>query len=804
MAERKGLFSRFRRAPKALNSVQALTPFNMSNNKYLSEFPTHQSFFEDMEAYAANEILYACSRLRMNTTGEIKFDILNGENAVETGPIYERIKSPDGVMTLSDWLSCFQLYYDLTGNVYVLRETDEFGGTFRWTLLRPDRMFLYPTSEVGGYYWQYQVDGNSHRFSLEDVHHFKAPNPTNDWFGIGPVEICSQMLHIDNMQSKLVYSFMKNAAAPAGFLKVERDFETEAEYEQFRQQMRQSVADVQAGNYGVLYGKMDYLPVGQFQAPEQMLVRQQTETRVCAVMGVDPRLVGVNAGVQASSGNVDFTQARKTFAEYTMMPLWKRLEQFIQMMVAADFGESSHEIKLNTTDVRSLQESESDKISRAAQIFSSGLATLNEGRELANLPPLDDEELGNSFAKVQPQPQLGMGNGGLDLSKLLTQSNVELEDNYPFDLAAIQQVPVTADDLYAALDKIDITQLNDGSAIKLGNLLSDERRRKELALLDKAVSDGKISKRKAAALKALPRIVREGKRGAVEGALGTGGTFRYRVVRGSAKMARAGLIGGTGDLQAEFIKEIERELKLLDGRWKAAARQWTRYLDNPARFLRILSEIDQSGMDAVVQKYTRLAIERGYERIEDAFERVVTKAPADIVEGALNRISPHSEGFNKTAARAVTGVAEKSYKAAVTKRTTPAGHTIRTVRPSAFLETSFKPDVIEDEVTEAVTQYLETSTRVRARAIVRSFIRMGFTFGITSALSKEGVGHVLVIDGTANDLECAQANGQIWTLEQAEQNPIGHPNCQRRFIPVEDEKEVELHSKDGAKDDEQE
>jgi hypothetical protein len=40
-----------------------------------------------------------------------------------------------------------------------------------------------------------------------------------------------------------------------------------------------------------------------------------------------------------------------------------------------------------------------------------------------------------------------------------------------------------------------------------------------------------------------------------------------------------------------------------------------------------------------------------------------------------------------------------------------------------------------------------------------------------------------VLDGD-DDEPCASANGARWTVEEAEANPLGHPNCTRAFSPV--------------------
>ncbi|MBU7015544.1 MAG: hypothetical protein HXS43_12030, partial [Theionarchaea archaeon] len=41
---------------------------------------------------------------------------------------------------------------------------------------------------------------------------------------------------------------------------------------------------------------------------------------------------------------------------------------------------------------------------------------------------------------------------------------------------------------------------------------------------------------------------------------------------------------------------------------------------------------------------------------------------------------------------------------------------------------------------------------------------------------------VRVLDGDGCE-ECIEANGQIWTIEEAMANPLQHPNCLRDFEP---------------------
>jgi len=52
------------------------------------------------------------------------------------------------------------------------------------------------------------------------------------------------------------------------------------------------------------------------------------------------------------------------------------------------------------------------------------------------------------------------------------------------------------------------------------------------------------------------------------------------------------------------------------------------------------------------------------------------------------------------------------------------------------------------------------------------------------AFGNLGAVRVEVFDGTLHDDACREANGSVWSLEQAALNPIEHPNCARAFSPI--------------------
>lgn len=74
-------------------------------------------------------------------------------------------------------------------------------------------------------------------------------------------------------------------------------------------------------------------------------------------------------------------------------------------------------------------------------------------------------------------------------------------------------------------------------------------------------------------------------------------------------------------------------------------------------------------------------------------------------------------------------------------------------------------------------------TTWQAQRIARTESAVTFNHAGAHLMREAGIKEVDIIDGE-KDEACAAANGQRWTLEEYESEPIGHPNCTRVGLPV--------------------
>lgn len=101
---------------------------------------------------------------------------------------------------------------------------------------------------------------------------------------------------------------------------------------------------------------------------------------------------------------------------------------------------------------------------------------------------------------------------------------------------------------------------------------------------------------------------------------------------------------------------------------------------------------------------------------------------------------------------------------------------------------SGETDDLTEKILDTVREKFEGYESWRATRIARTETGIAFNHANVLGFHQGGVEEVEVVDGTADDI-CEEANGETWTLVEALSDPLGHPNCERAFIPIASEEE---------------
>ena len=98
------------------------------------------------------------------------------------------------------------------------------------------------------------------------------------------------------------------------------------------------------------------------------------------------------------------------------------------------------------------------------------------------------------------------------------------------------------------------------------------------------------------------------------------------------------------------------------------------------------------------------------------------------------------------------------------------------------LTESLRANATAAETRSALSGLFDDYEDWRLERISRTETTAAYNLGSIGQYREAGVQLVTVTDGDG-DAICAEANGSTWTLEEAEGNPLGHPNCTRTWIP---------------------
>jgi hypothetical protein len=91
------------------------------------------------------------------------------------------------------------------------------------------------------------------------------------------------------------------------------------------------------------------------------------------------------------------------------------------------------------------------------------------------------------------------------------------------------------------------------------------------------------------------------------------------------------------------------------------------------------------------------------------------------------------------------------------------------------------------KVLDVVRDQFEGYSRWRADRIARTETGIAYNHGNVLGYKANDVNDVDVEDGD-DDEKCADANGETWSVEEALENPLEHPDCTRNFAPHLDDR----------------
>lgn len=348
------------------------------------------------EGYCNNVYVFACVKTISLAIAGIPWVVYqrqrNGEIIeLPNHPLRSILERPNPWQGGSSFFEDIAGYLMLSGNAYIEAVGPERGSPRELYVLRPDRMRVLPgdgTQLVGGY--EYTVNGETVKFTPEQILHLKTFNPLNDWYGMSPIEAAARSIDQNNESRAWNVALLQNMARPPGALVTEQTL-TEAQFERLKEDIERYYTGARnAGRPLLLEGGLDWKEMGLNAQEIAWLEGLKLSAREIAIaFGVPPELIGDSENKTYSN----WQESRKAFYEETILPLMDWMKAELNNWLVPKFGDSSVFIDYDKDEIEALSEDRQTMWQRAIDGVKAGIITPNEAREMLGYETVEGADL---------------------------------------------------------------------------------------------------------------------------------------------------------------------------------------------------------------------------------------------------------------------------------------------------------------------------------------------------------------------------------------------------------------------------
>ncbi len=279
--------------------------------------------------YERNVVAYRCVRLVAEAAAAVPLQVREGGAVMTRHPFGDLLKKPNPEQSGAELFESFYGFLQTAGNAY-LEAVSLDGAPRELFALRPDRM----KARLGARGWpegyDYTVGGRTVSFRAEEdfepILHLKLFHPTNDHYGLSPLEAAATPVDLHNAAQAWNKALLDNAARPSGALVYNgpegAENLTRDQFDRLKRELEDAYAGaVNAGRPLVLDGGLDWKSMSLSPADMDFIEAKNAAAREIALaFGVPPMLLGI----PGDNTYANYREANLAFYKQTVLPLVKK------------------------------------------------------------------------------------------------------------------------------------------------------------------------------------------------------------------------------------------------------------------------------------------------------------------------------------------------------------------------------------------------------------------------------------------------------------------------------------------------
>lgn len=234
----------------------------------------------------------------------------------------------------------------------------------------------------------YSVNNTQH--SVNDCVHFRnGIDPQNYLLGYPVWDNLSYHAEADINASIYTKSII-DAPAPSALLFSKKNIDQEFANKVSRM-INSMTSRGNAGRAQVLTGEYEIQKLGY--TPEELYIKEliaYTESRICALMGISPIVLGLSSGENPTYSN--YESARKITTENLLVPMWNIIATSIYEQTPEIYYETNYRLRFKQEDIQSLQTDLNLETERIVKMYEAGIIDRYTAQSMTGFNPKEEDK----------------------------------------------------------------------------------------------------------------------------------------------------------------------------------------------------------------------------------------------------------------------------------------------------------------------------------------------------------------------------------------------------------------------------
>ncbi|MCB9956918.1 MAG: phage portal protein [Caulobacterales bacterium] len=341
--------------------------------------------------FERNVIAYRCVRLVSEAAASIPLKVVDGGAAASEHPLLSLLQHPNPEQSGAELLETLYGFLQTAGNAYLEAVTLD-GDVRELYALRPDRMKV----RLGARGWpegfDYTVGGRTAAFragndGFSPILHLKLFHPTNDHYGLSPLEAASGAVDLHNAALAWNKALLDNSARPSGALVYSGPEGAENLTDEQFARLKSELSEIYSGarNAGrplVLDGGLDWRAMSLSPAEMDFIeAKNQAAREIALAFGAPPMLLGIPGDNTYSN----YREANLAFYKQTVLPLAKKTAAALTNWLSQRFSGARIECDLDRVEALS-----AEREALWSRVSSASFLDEDEKRRALGLAPRNE------------------------------------------------------------------------------------------------------------------------------------------------------------------------------------------------------------------------------------------------------------------------------------------------------------------------------------------------------------------------------------------------------------------------------